>query len=234
MADCWAGVDGCRGGWVVARIDGRSLAEVRVVATFAEAALTTNAARLTLVDIPIGLPSAERRRDRLCDRIARENLGPRASSVFPVPCREAVWAADYTSACEHNQSILGWRLSKQSWGICPKIREVDALLRLVPRLQKRIRETHPELCFRLLNGGRALDHPKRSRAGLEARRALLVNRIPNLEASLRRIRGARSDDVLDAAAAAVVARLASEGRVATAPLAPETDACGLVMEIVGL
>lgn len=235
MANYWAGVDGCRGGWVLAMINSnRALAELRVLRTFAEVAIETARARLTLIDIPIGLPSAESPRPRLADRIARENLGPRFSSVFAVPCREAVWADDYETACDRNQGILGQRLSKQSWGICPKIREVDAVFRLDPRLQQRIRETHPELCFRLLNKSRPLENPKKSRAGLRIRRELLRSFAANLDTALRQVRGARPDDLLDAVVAALVARLAGEGQAASVPLVPEIDACGLTMEIVGL
>lgn len=236
MASCWAGVDGCRGGWVVAVVNAaRQVEWLRVFRTFAEVAIETTAARLTLVDIPIGLPSAERPLERWCDRMARESLGPRASSVFPVPAREAVWADDYHEACDINQQILGWRLSKQSWGICPKIREVDAALRLAPELQHRMRETHPELCFRLLNGSRPLENPKKSRAGLKIRRELLRSWTADLDRSLRRCRGTRPDDVLDALVAALVARMATEHKARSLrPVAEQRDACGLTMEIVGV
>ncbi len=236
MSNCWAGVDGCRAGWVLAFIDAsRSLTVLRVVRTFAEVAVQTEAAALTLVDIPIGLPSAERPQPRWCDAEARNYLGPRASSIFPVPAREAVWARDYDEACRINERILGQRLSKQSWGITPKIREADAVFRLVPGLQQRLRETHPELCFRLLNRLRPLENPKKSRAGRRVRRELLRAWVGNLDAALRRSRGARPDDLLDAVAAAVAARLCAENRAsAVRPVTNQRDAFGLVMEIAGL
>jgi len=111
---------------------------------------------------------------------------------------------------------------------------VDAVFRLDPTLQQRIRETHPELCFRLLNHSRPLENPKKSRAGLRIRRELLRSFAANLDTALRQVRGARADDLLDAVVAALVARLASERQAASVPLVPETDACGLTMEIVGL
>jgi len=49
-----------------------------------------------------------------------------------------------------------------------------------------------------------------------------------------RTREATPDDLLDAVAAAVAARLAGEGQVKSIPLAPERDAAGLRMEIVGI
>jgi predicted RNase H-like nuclease len=127
----------------------------------------------------------------------------------------------------------------QSWTICPRIREVDAVFRLAPGLQDSIRETHPELCFRLLNKGRPLENPKKSATGLRIRRELLRGWTANLDAALRQARRAYParqaglDDLLDAIAAAVVASLTAAGHAATVPLAPERDACGLAMEIVG-
>jgi predicted RNase H-like nuclease len=241
MAQLWAGVDGCPGGWVVAILDGsRAVAPIRVCRTFAEAVIAVSGAELALVDIPIGLPSAESPVLRRCDRMGRELLGPRASSVFSVPAREAVWADTYDEACRRNAEILGRELSKQSWGICAKIREADAVFRVVPRLQDRVRETHPELCFRFLNHARPLETSKKSRAGQKDRRDLLRSWAVNLDAALKqarrsyRARALDLDDLLDAVAAAVVARLAAEGRVASVPLARECDACGLAMEIVGV
>jgi predicted RNase H-like nuclease len=236
MPGYWAGVDGCRGGWVLAMIDAsRSLTELRVERTFAEVVLRTEAALLTLVDIPVGLPSEDRPQLRWCDEEARRCLGPRASSVFPVPAREAVWARDYQEASQINERVLGMGLSRQSWGICPKIREADAVFRLAPGLQQRIRETHPELIFRLLNGGRALENPKKSRAGLRIRRELLRSRIANLDAALRRTRGARPDDLLDAVAAAVAARLVADHRARVLhPVTEQRDGFGLAMEIAGV
>ena len=58
---------------------------------------------LVLIDIPIGLPKKE---SRLCDRLAREKLGPRRSSVFTVPCRDAVYAKNYKEACQTNHRFL--------------------------------------------------------------------------------------------------------------------------------
>ena len=218
----------------------RTVTSIRAVRTFAEVVIEVHDAELTLVDIPIGLPSAECPRDRLCDTMARRELGPHASSVFPVPARSAVWADDYAEACRRNEEVLGRKLSKQSWGICPKIREADAVFRIAPRLQERIRETHPELCFKRLNGSVLIENPKKTRAGQKIRRELLRSWTTNLDAALKQARRHYGshwldvDDLLDAVAAAVVARLAGEGKVGSVPLATERDACGVAMEIVGI
>jgi len=52
----------------------------------------------------------------------------RKSSIFPVPCREAVYAETYEKACEVNKLLTGKLISKQAWNIVPKIRDVDRFL----------------------------------------------------------------------------------------------------------
>ena len=69
----------------------------------------TRQAELLLVDIPIGLP--ETGAERACDLMARRLLGPRKSSVFPVPVRQAVHAPTYQEACDLNATATGDRKS---------------------------------------------------------------------------------------------------------------------------
>ncbi len=69
-------------------------------------------------------------------------------------------------------------ISIQSWGILPKIRDVDA--HLTPVDQSRIREGHPEVSFALMNGGHALTEHKSTRAGREARLTLLELHFPGI------------------------------------------------------
>jgi len=237
----WAGVDGCRRGWVVAVVNGKgSVVHVKVYRTFAEILVEGAAAKLTLTDIPIGLPSRKQPRGRSCDQKARDLLKRRASTVFPVPAREAVWASSYEEACQKNHDILKKRLSKQSWAICSKIREVDATFRLIPRLQRRFRETHPELCFRLLDNGEPVQTPKRTSDGRKIRRGLLHRCLGNVTEAIQETKErypsswVKEEDVLDALAAAVVARMTTEQRVCSLNATPERDACGLTMEMVGI
>lgn len=143
------GIDGFRGGWVVAVIDNTDRCEFHLVSRMIHMITLLVGTPFILGDIPIGLPDTPE--DRECDLIARRLLGrPRASSVFPVPCREAIYSASYHEACELNLRVLGKSISLQSWLICGKIREVDELLASHPTLRGRIRESHPELCFRAI------------------------------------------------------------------------------------
>ena len=138
LAECSSfGIDGCPGGWFVVGC-GRLGWAYGIVGRLDE--LVERAPRAqVLIDIPIGLPHVKRP-TRRCEVEARAMLGPRRSSVFNVPCREALAAGDYAEASAINHQILGRKLSKQAWAIAPKIREVDDLLRLRPELRGRIRD----------------------------------------------------------------------------------------------
>lgn len=233
-APTFLGVDGCRAGWVYAAWDGREW-EIGVRPSLREVLDAFPDAAAAFVDIPIGLREQDTR-ERSCDLAARSVLKPRASSVFPAPSRGALGAAGYEEACDVNEEATDRRLSRQSWAIAPKIREVDELLRDEPGLVGVVREVHPEVCFWALAGRTPMAHPKKSSAGREERLAVLRAHVDRpetlLEDALARHGGdVARDDVLDALAAAVTAR-DGWGRYETLPEEPEEDPAGLPMEIV--
>jgi predicted RNase H-like nuclease len=227
------GVDGCRGGWFYFWINGRvfghgltgSLASI----------VADRTASVILVDIPIGLPGEQE--SRVCDTEARKLLGRRASSVFPAPCRAALDAESYEDACEVNQRLTGRRISLQCWNIVPKIREADILVRGRGRARMRLRESHPELCFATLNGGRPMASGKKSTAGFEERMAVLNRRWrPAVGAAQQALAAYKRsdvgrDDILDAMVLAVTASLPA-GRRESLPARPRRDEKGLPMEMV--
>ena len=187
------------------------------------------------IDMPIGLNDDG---PRACDLAARRLLGrPRASSVFPAPCRATLAATTYERACRLSRRTLGVALSRETFNILPKIRQVDALI--TPALQERVREVHPEVVFALLSGrGRGLPHAKRTRAGERSRLALLRQVSPRFDptAVRRRLGVGRvaRDDVIDAVACLVAAARIWRGEARVLPDAGlERDARGLRMEIVG-
>ena len=121
------GIDGCTHGWFFVRLDGAesSFGVASRLVDLPKAEPTST----MLIDIPIGLPD-EGSTERLSDLEARKVLTPhRTFSVFPVPSRAATYADSYEEACERNEAARGKRLSRQSWAIVPKIREVDSPLR---------------------------------------------------------------------------------------------------------
>ncbi len=160
------GLDGCRGGWVVAESRGPAEAPAfRVERTLAGLLAALQGERaLIAIDIPIGLPSGPPADDgrRRCDGEARALLGQRAVSVFSAPCRQTLAAKSYADACrlEVDARQRGTGISRQAYGILPKIREVDGVVTpahqqpIEPGAGLWVREAHPEVCFAVLNGVR--------------------------------------------------------------------------------
>lgn len=140
-----AGIDGCKSGWFFIAVDEHLDFDFGVERNISKVVRRLASAKLILIDIPIGLPSQTHAK-RICDTAARTILGRRGSSVFPVPARSALTQASYEAACDENERVLGKRLSKQSWAIAPKIREVDEFMRKGNH-QGKIREMHPEVAF---------------------------------------------------------------------------------------
>lgn len=175
-----AGVDGCRGAWVVATEH-----DVAVVT-----ALHRGLASIIGVDMPIGLPLDAA---RTSDRELRAFLGPRRSSVFTTPPRACLQCTDHPAAVAASRAAIGVGLSIQAFHLLPKIREVDAL---VAPGETQFHEVHPEAAFLVMNELEPLP-PKRLPQGATRRAALLqawFGPLPTVP------RGARSDDVFDALA----------------------------------
>lgn len=231
-----AGVDGCRAGWFAALLEPQSgRLEFRLAAKLGELMELRERPVVIAVDIPVGLLERAERGGRACDRAARRLLGrPRASSVYNPPVRPAL-REDYAAANRANRasSPLGLGLSRQSFGIAAKIREVDAVL--TPAGQRRVHEAHPELAFRALNGQRPVNEPKRSLAG-RRRRARLLARVAGFRGVPEIVRthtraGIAADDVLDALALAWTAQRIAVGEGSRVPERPQQDSHGLRMEI---
>jgi predicted RNase H-like nuclease len=239
--DAWlAGVDGCRSGWIVAfvRAAGDDVG-VRIVPRFADVLAAPEAPAVVAVDIPIGLPERAGYGGRAAENAVRPLLGARQSSVFSVPSRAALMAADYRAACAVALATSDppRKVSKQLYMIAPKIREVDACLRADVSAAARVFEVHPEVAFWRLNGARALDEPKKVRGrcyepGLVLRRRLLIDAgVSAAAVNTAPPKGAGADDLLDAFACAMIARRIHAGAARPLPDPPERDGCGLPMAI---
>jgi len=239
--DAWlAGVDGCPGGWLAAFVrpsgDGGVLV---VLPRFAQVLAAEQDPAIVAVDIPIGLPERASQGGRDAESAVRPLLGARQSSVFSVPSRTAVYAADYAQACRAAlaSSAPPRKVSKQLFNITPKIRDIDAVLRDQPALAERVYEVHPELAFWRLNGERPLSEPKKVKSrcyepGLVLRRKLLLAAgMPAALVNASPPNGAGPDDVLDALACAAIARRLQAGLARPFPDPPPRDAYGLPMAI---
>jgi predicted RNase H-like nuclease len=212
--DTVLGVDWARGCWVVVALDGDDVT-ITTEPTMCNVWRDSPDAGAILVDIPIGLPETA---PRECDRAAASRLGGRHSSVFDVPCRAAVEADGYEAARDAN----GGRLGSQSWGLVPRIREVDCFLDAHPEAEACVYESHPEVCYATFAARTGADDPgsKRDADGLDARLSILERVDEGVGAQVRdfverrrddsqwhhRIQSGRLDDVLDAAVLALTAR----------------------------
>jgi predicted RNase H-like nuclease len=233
-----AGVDGCSVGWLVAFVrpeDGEI--RVRIAPHFADIVVEEPA--IIAIDIPIGLPERSGYGGRAAENLVRPLLGQRQSSVFSVPSRAAIYANDFGEACRLALATCDppRKVSRQLYLIAPKIREVDAILRSDRALASRVFEVHPELAFWRLNGGRALDQPKKIKGrpyppGLALRRQLLKGAgLPAATVEAVPPPGAGADDLLDALACAVIARRICSGTAQPFPDPPPRDGSGLPMAI---
>jgi predicted RNase H-like nuclease len=227
VRDRVAGVDGCPAGWVVALVPvtdaDENPSEVHVVSSFSEVLALRPAA--IAIDMPIGLAAAGQ---RACDVEVRRRLGPRRASVFPTPIRAVLAASTYVEALAIGRAVDGRGMSKQSFHLLPKVRELDALI--TPPRQRTIVECHPELCFATMTGAPCA-HPKRTAAGRAERLGALRTAFPDVDLHLAAPhRGAKSDDVLDAFATAWTARRVVAGTAEH--IRGERDERGLRMEIV--
>ena len=227
--DLVVGVDGCREGWL-AVIAAPDLSGARA-AVYGDFATLLNALSnaLVVVDMPIGLVSGDE--GRLADAAARARIGPRRSSVFTPPCRAALAATDYPAANALQRRMTGKGLSKQSWMIAPKMREVDAAMN--PALQHRVREGHPELAFAVQAGAPMAAHKTKLHGVYERLRVLHGLGLDPAALALDLPLGidAAVDDLLDACILAHVAARCLSGEAIRFPEAPATDVHGLVMEM---
>ncbi|MGB8276518.1 MAG: DUF429 domain-containing protein [Methylovirgula sp.] len=244
-----AGVDGCRGGWVVVfcRFGQRKDAIVEVRQNFSDIIMDPRAPAVIAVDMPIGLPDHCSRGGRAAEREVRDKLGQRRSSVFSTPSRRAVYAYEqgYENVCAiaRQTSDPGpWAPSKQAFHIFKRIIQIDRALRENRDAERRVYEVHPELSFALMNSAplnepKPLAEPKKKRgrlheAGLAARHDLLLEQGFSTDfLNAPPPRGAARDDFYDACATLWSAARIHARCDRAFPSVPECDAMGLPMAI---
>ncbi|MGY1673272.1 DUF429 domain-containing protein [Geodermatophilus sp. SYSU D00710] len=197
------GVDGWRGRWVGALLEGRSVRLLDL--PDAAAVLAVPGVEVVAVDMPIGLSDDG---PRACDVAARARLGRAGSSVFPAPVRAVLGARDYAHARELSVAATGGRsLSAQVFRLTGSIRALDDALGDPPA--DHVVEAHPELAFRALDP--AVADPKVTARGLAQRLAALrtvVDVDAVLAAAPPRVPAV---DALDACAVAWSARRVADG-----------------------
>ena len=227
----YIGADGCRGGWIAGILDHGKLRMERYdsIELLISAYPKFDA---FLIDMAVGLrTSVDQKRPDAC---ARRELGLKSSSVFPIPCRQAVYAATEEEQKQANISVLGKSIAKQAINIIPKIRELDEFLTRHPEYKNRILESHPEVDFSRLNGAVVMTR-KKEYQGFSERAAILKKYLPGESFSGMRDKAkelkCNPDDLLDAACLAVTAAFEAGGMCETIPTEFEQDENGLYMKL---
>ena len=226
----YVGVDGCKGGWIGVGLSDGDCWDVHVCKDFADLVACFGDACVILVDIPIGLPEDGKPKLRACDIDARRLLGDLWRSVFEVTSRRFVNEAmrrgwkyrDHTEASAWSRDCMGGGISRQSFGITRKIGEMDEYMRNRDADSPIIREAHPEICFLALNDERRpMSVRKKESSGFWERFKVLrrhvraVDTIPDIFMAVRRrLKYPKAqvgdDDVLDALALAITAKIGSQ------------------------
>ena len=234
----YVGVDGCPYGWFSIALD-ESGYESRVCRTFGQLLDYYRDATLILVDIPIGLPKCESRRQ--CDGEAKAKIGDLKSTVFPTPTRQKIEHVGKLPDCCLPATHLLYRfehrnvndINLQTFAISHKIAEVDEIMRdRVNNKHPEIREVHPEVCFWALNHGIPLKSKKKDSERKGEKERLSILRKDEVEPRADEIfqdacakfprKDVAKDDILDALAAVVTA-YKSGGKPQTLPKHPPTD-----------
>ena len=234
----YIGVDGCKAGWFFTRSNVSKL-DFGVCTSFEDivnmAGTSPDGAQI-MVDIPIGLRD-DTCEHRICDRDARRVLGKRRNSVFTPPVREILQERTHAEATAKSNELIGKGITLQTFGIMPKILEVDELIVSSANAQYFMREIHPEVCFWGLNNGTAMTHSKKTMDGFCERMELIKTILPEagemVEQALDRHRrkDVARDDIADALVALITA-MAPADKLQTLPEVPETDSRGIPMEMV--
>ena len=228
----YIGVDGCRGGWIAAVLDHGDMKLLRYdnLSSLIEEYPAFDA---FLIDMAIGLRNSTN--EIRPDNEAKKELGPKASSVFPIPSRDAVYADGEEAQKQANIHTLGKSLAKQSIAIIPKIRELDTFLNAHPEYKNKILESHPEVDFARLNGS-VLMSRKKEEPGPSQRIAILSEFLDQKELyrmydKAKELR-CNQDDLIDAICLAVTGALYAHGQYETIPAEPELDERGLIMQLI--
>jgi predicted RNase H-like nuclease len=154
--------------------------------------------------------------------------------VFPAPIRQTLGTSDYESAKKVSFGYSGKKITRQSFGILGKVRELDSVVTSMSI--DRVFEVHPEVSFWAMASGVPNQFGKHKSIGKAERRELLTEVfdevvVDECEEELPARSIAAVDDLYDALAALWTAQRIKYGRSRSFPEEPRFDARGLPMRI---
>ena len=164
-----AGIDGSKGGWVCVSGYQNNFKELKFEKLKGFNDIKSKDFNLVLVDIPIGLDIDLKKGGRIVDKLARKELLTNKSSIFNAPSRLVLKAKNYEEANKINKN-KGMGLSKQSWNLVKKIKEVDEFIKNSNKTI--IFESHPEIIFQVMKKDK-VSTKKKNEEGIIERRNLL-------------------------------------------------------------
>lgn len=238
MNDVSIGIDGCPAGWLCVESSRGNYERAIIFKNLSELwdFYHTKKVELILIDIPIGLLE-KGSEPRACDKAARKYLTrKRSSSIFPIPCRKAIYTKSYEEANKINRKLIGKGISKQSWNISGKIREMDQIMQQSEKARNLFIESHPEVCFMAFNKGIPMNYYKKSKEGIQER-IILFERSSSMNKEIfedikNQFKPSQvsEDDILDAM---ILSLTASRGKILLRflPVHYKEDLLGLPMRI---
>ena len=167
-----AGIDGSKGGWVCVSGYENNYKELKFEKLKEFNDIKSENFNLVLVDIPIGLDIDLKKGGRIVDKLARKELLTNKSSIFNAPSRLVLEAKNYEEANKINKK-KGMGLSKQSWNLVKKIKEVDDFIRNSNKTI--IFESHPEIIFQVMKRDKVSTKKKNDEGIIERRNLLEKN-----------------------------------------------------------
>lgn len=189
------GIDGCPSGWILAYFR-ESHIIFEVIKSLEELNKKKNELYIG-IDIPVNL---QIKHQRVADKEARKLLKNRASTIFSAPSIRALKAPTYREACEINFKFTGKKISKQSWNLFSKIKDVQLAKERKPSLHFFF-EVHPELSFMALNKMCLVDISKKKELGKKIRLDLINSIYPffnfNDVRKKFKLKDVADDDILD-------------------------------------
>jgi len=147
--------------------------------------------------------------------------------------RATLAAESHKTACAASAAACGKRLSKQTYAILPRIRDVDTALRKQQRYSD-VYEVHPEVCFCFWNRRQPMRYSKVTGFGFVERHKLAAEAFGMAAEEARDAvpqSAASDDDILDALAALWTARRIHSGTATRLPKVEQRDEYGLPMQM---
>jgi 8-oxo-dGTP diphosphatase len=198
----YGGIDGCKFGWILMKAFREKIEFGGLYASIQSLVELNPDLDRILIDIPIGLSS--RKSIRTVDSLLKKELKERHSTVFNAPSRESLLAKSHKEASQINREIEGKGLSIQTYYISDKIDQLDTLLSRQSDLRDTFIESHPEICFKYLNGGEIVLSKKSTKEGIKERLEILQRHYSNASNLFHKIiqetsrKQLKRDDILDA------------------------------------